>query len=365
MVVAQKRTWSSRLSFLRTKRAIFALTSLVIVSVVLIALGATNVLRPNSSGNSVGSGSGDSDGDGDGNADGGNDNYEPPDVNTTADGIMTAPGNWRPENSSSIADGVPLRIMSLGASLVRGEFSTGDIGFRKTMRDELVNLGVPVNMVGSQRFGEMLDNDLEAYGGNRVSQIHEHATHIVPQLQPNVFVIQVGTNNVLQNRDVDKAGADMENFINYLLDASPRSTVVFSTCLTNTVPDCEPRILDVNQQYRDLIKKYTSKPVLLAEMHPSGGFPDRPQPADIGPDGTHPTDYGYDLMGHIFTKGIQEADRKGFLRWPVENGLQKDGDVGRANATTTTEELPPSTSTSVTRTASTNPTTTLEPIRKP
>lgn len=239
--------------------------------------------------------------------------------------------------------------MSLGASLVRGEFSTGDVGFRKPMRDELVALGIPVNMVGSQRFGDMLDNDLEAYGGNRVDQIHEHAMHIVPQLQPNVFLIQVGTNNVLQNRDVDKAGAQMEAFIDYLLETSNRSTVIFSTCLTNTVPDCEPRILDINQQYRELIKKYDSKPVLLAEMHPSEGFPNRPQAADIGPDGSHPTDYGYGLMGHIFTESIQEADRKGYFRWPVENGLEHDGEVGRAEETKSTSELPPSTKTSATK----------------
>ncbi|KAI4862412.1 carbohydrate esterase family 3 protein [Hypoxylon rubiginosum] len=335
----EKRPWSSRFSFLRTKRAIVALISLVVVSVVLIALGATHVLQPSAGGSS------------DGDNDDAPQSSEPSneqlsDTNTTTDGITTAPGNWKPANSSSIADGTPLRIMSLGASLVRGEFSTGDVGFRKTMRDELVALGVPVNMVGSQRFGDMLDNDLEAYGGNRVDQIHEHATHIVPQLQPNVFLIQVGSNNVLQNRDVDKAGQHMEAFIDYLLAASNLSTVIFSTCLTNTVPDCEPKILDVNQQYRELIKKYDSKPVLLAEMHPSGGFPDRPQPADIGPDGTHPTDFGYGLMGHIFAESIQEADTKGYLRWPVENGLERDGEAGRAEETVTTSELPPATSSS-------------------
>ncbi|KAI1374731.1 carbohydrate esterase family 3 protein [Hypoxylon crocopeplum] len=349
MDVDKKKSWL-RLSFLRTKRAIFGLIMLVILSVVLIALGAAHVLRPASHGGDGGDGVGSSD-NSDGNSNGNDSNngsQQPIEVNTTADGITTALGNWRPTNSSSIADGTPLRIMSLGASLVRGEFSTGNIGFRKTMRDELVGLGVPVNMVGSQRFGDMLDNDLEAYGGNRVSQIYEHATHIVPQLQPNLFVIQVGTNNVLQDLDVDKAGQDMEDFINYLLEASPLSTVLFSTCLTNTVPDCEPKILDVNQQYRELIKKFVGKPVLLAEMHPSEGFPDRPEAADIGPDGTHPFDYGYDLMGHILTKGIQEADRKGYLRWPVENGLEHDGDAGRAEATVTTSELPPSASTTAT-----------------
>ncbi|KAI6084313.1 carbohydrate esterase family 3 protein [Hypoxylon rubiginosum] len=340
--IDEKRSWSSRFSFLRTKRAIATLTFLVVASVVLIALGATHVLQPNTGNSASGGGN---DGSSESNGDTLDSNEQSSDTNTTADGITTASSNWKPANSSSIADGTPLRIMSLGASLVRGEFSTGDIGFRKTMRDELIALNAPVNMVGSQRFGDMLDNDLEAYGGNRVDQIHEHATHIVPQLQPNVFLIQVGTNNVLQNRDVDKAGEHMEAFIDYLLAISNRSTVIFSTCLTNTVANCEPRILDVNQQYRELIKKYDSKPVLLAEMHPSEGFPDRPQAADIGPDGTHPTDFGYGLMGHIFTKSIQEADRKGYLRWPVENGLERDGEVGRAEETATTSELPPSTST--------------------
>ncbi|KAI1471006.1 carbohydrate esterase family 3 protein [Daldinia caldariorum] len=328
MASSEKRLWSSRFSFIRTKRVIFSLTLLVITSVVLIALGTTHILRPKTNPS--------------------DDSQRPSDINITADGITTAPGDWKPHNSSTIAEGTPLRIMSLGASLVRGEFSTGDVGFRKTMREELIDIGAVVNMVGSQRFGDMLDNDLEAYGGNRISQIHEHATHIVPELQPNLFLIQVGTNNVLQNRDIDKAGAHMEDFINYLLRASTRSTVIFSTCLTNTVPNCEPKILDVNKQYRDLIKKFASKPVLLAEMHPSEGFPDRPQAIDIGPDGTHPTDYGYSLMGHIFTKSIQEADKKGYLRWPVEDGLEKDGDAGRAEETTTTSAT---TETSSTRAA--------------
>ncbi|OTB04104.1 carbohydrate esterase family 3 protein [Hypoxylon sp. CI-4A] len=348
----EKKSWSSRLSFFRTKKAIFTLTALVIVSVVLIALGATHVLQPNSSGIN---------GDNDGGNNNNDDDQPLADVNITADGISTAPGNWKPENSSSLADGTPLRIMPLGASLVRGEFSTTLTGFRETMRKELVDLGIPVNLVGSQRFGDMLDNDLEAYGGNRVDQIHEHSTHIVPQLQPNLFLVQVGSNNALQKRDVNVTGAQMEDFIDYLLDTSPLSTVIFSTCLTNTVPDTEPMILDINQQYRELIKKYEGKPVLLVEMHPSEGFPDRPQVADIGPDGTHPYDYGYDLMAHLYTKSIQEADRKGYLRWPVENGLEKDGEAGRADETSATSELPPATSSGVSKTSSTPAPTTIAP----
>lgn len=270
--------------------------------------------------------------------------------------LTTKPGNWRPENSSTIADGTPLRIMCLGASIIKGEFSSDDNGFRDTFRADLARRGAPINMVGTQRFGLMADNDLEAYGGNRVQQTHDHARAIVPRQQPNLFVINAGTNNVLQRRDVDVAGAHMEALIDYLLGASPRATVVLSTLLTNTVPDREPLILDVNQQFRDLFRKYEDSPVVLAELHPATGLPGRPQVEDIGPDGSHPTDRGYEIMAHLMVEAVLDADARGYLRWP-EDGLAYDGEIGRHNGTktSTTEALPPKTTQSASRTSSGEP----------
>ncbi|KAI1337258.1 carbohydrate esterase family 3 protein [Xylariaceae sp. FL0016] len=325
-VDAEKRSCTSRLSFLRTKRAIAALSLLVVVSVVLIALGATNTIGPGRSHtNSASSAS-----------------------SASQDGNSS--DAWRPDNSSTLASGTPLRIMCLGASLVRGEFSTDMNGFRRTLRLQLADDLGPgvVNMVGSQRYGVMLDNDEEAYGGNRVEQTYAHATAVVPQYLPNLFVIQSGTNNVLQDNGVGTAGADMEALIDYLLKASPRATVIFSTCLTNTVEGAEPGILRVNDQYRALIAKYDRQAVLLAEMHPSSGLPNRPQVADIGPDGTHPYDHGYDLMGDIFVQSIRDADARGYFRWPEDNGIAYDGETGRTStavtSTTTAEPTPSATS---------------------
>ncbi|KAI0144568.1 SGNH hydrolase-type esterase domain-containing protein [Xylariaceae sp. FL1272] len=245
--------------------------------------------------------------------------------------------------------------MCLGGSIVRGELSDDLNGFRDTMRADLVAYNATVNMVGTQRFGDMLDNDEEAYGGKRIAQVYEYATKAAPLFQPNVFVINVGTNNVLQRVDVNVSGSQMEVFIDYLLEASPRSTVVLSTLLTNTVPDREPLVLEVNQQFRDVFAKYENQSVVLAEMHPDEGNDNVPQVADIGPDGSHPTRRGYELMGHIFADAIKGADEKGYLRWPVENGLAHDGDAGRAGQTgtaTETEEAPPRTTHSSTETTS-------------
>ncbi|KAI0457447.1 SGNH hydrolase-type esterase domain-containing protein [Xylaria acuta] len=351
-----------RLAFLKTKRAIALLTILVIGTGSAGGStggntgggtgGNTGSDTPGSNGGSSNSSTGDgsegthggsnnnsTSGSGNGDTSGDSDDDDSDDGKG---GPTKMPGTWRPDNSSNIADGTPLRIMCLGASIVKGETSPDSNGFRKTLRAELAGLGAPINMVGSQRYGDMPDNDFEAYGGNRVSQIHDHATKIVPEVLPNVFVINVGTNNVLQRRDVDVAGKHMEAFIDYLLSASPRSTVVLSTLLTNTVPNREPLILDINRQFREVFQKYDKKPVVLAELHPSEGLPGRPQVEDIGPDGSHPLEQGYQIMGHLFAEAVKEANEKGYLRWP-ENGEQYDGEIGRIDATNAqaTEPSPP------------------------
>ncbi|KAI1740408.1 SGNH hydrolase-type esterase domain-containing protein [Xylaria scruposa] len=319
-------TRRGRLAFLKTKRAIALLTILVIGSVVLID-GDISGRNGGSGGSSTGDSSNGTGSSGNGNTTnddsngsphGGSNDNDDDNSDDNNGGATKTPGTWRPANSSSIADGTPLRIMCLGASIVKGETSPDSNGFRRTLRAELDGLGAPINMVGSQRYGTMPDNDFEAYGGNRVSQIHEHATHIVPKELPNVFVINVGTNNVLQRRDVDLAGKHMEAFIDYLLSASPQSTVVLSTLLTN--------------RFREVFKKYDEKPVVLAELHPSEGLPDRPQLEDIGPDGSHPLEQGYQIMGHLFAEAIKEANEKGYLRWP-EDGEEYDGEMGRIDAT--------------------------------
>ncbi|KAI1372929.1 carbohydrate esterase family 3 protein [Hypoxylon crocopeplum] len=233
---------------------------------------------------------------------------------------------------SSTSD-IPLRIMALGASIVKGETSPGYLGFRKPMRDELVGLGFTVNMVGSVRLGDFVDNDVEAYGGKKITEMQQYAKKAVPQTLPNVFVINLGTNNLLQNIDIDKVGQQMEVLIDYLLTASKQSTVILSTMLTNKVGDgsLEPEVLDMNQQYRDIMKSFeaSGKSVVLAEMHPSEGVPGVPTADEIGPDGSHPTVAGYEKMGHIFVQAIQKAVDQGLLHEPVDNGTPADGEAER------------------------------------
>ncbi|KAI1142573.1 carbohydrate esterase family 3 protein [Hypoxylon sp. FL0543] len=358
---AAPASWSSRLAILRTKKAIAAFTGLgcvFVAVVVVIVLAATGTIHAGGSSNgskaeeqvaiaSVQSPA----------------STSSAATSTTATSIgvvalttpastpgstststtstvkssKSSPSSSSPSASPSVATSattastVPLRIMALGASIVKGETSPGYLGFRKPMRDELAGLGFTVNMVGTVRLGDFADNDVEAYGGKKILEMHEYAKKAVPKTLPNVFVINLGTNNLLQDKDVDKVGQQMRDLIDYLLAASNQSTVVLSTMLTNKVPNLEPKVLDMNRQYRGVMKTFEAdgKPVVLAEMHPSEGVSGVPTADEIGPDGSHPTVKGYEMMAHIFVQAVQSAAGKGFLREAVDNGIPADGDAER------------------------------------
>ncbi|KAK8075852.1 SGNH hydrolase-type esterase domain-containing protein [Apiospora hydei] len=267
----------SRLAFLRTKRVLVTLSLLVVVAIVLIA---------------------------------------------------TTPADRR-QFPGSIANGTALRIMPLGASTVRGENSPGNTGFRKPLRDALVALNVSVNMVGSQQVGDFADNEVEAYLGVRVSQVHERSRPAVQQYKPNVFIINAGINNALTKFELDTAGQDMGKFIRDLLKMSPRALVVLSTLTPSRVPHCEPLIQDINQQFLDLYNrlKVEGLPIVVADVHhATAKDPDALQLSDITSDGTHPTGPGYEQMARIYTKAVQRADELNFLQVPVPlAGVPDDG----------------------------------------
>ncbi|KAF2969338.1 hypothetical protein GQX73_g4223 [Xylaria multiplex] len=226
---------------------------------------------------------------------------------------------------------IPIRIMFIGASITRGEVSTGDRGYRKYIRDTLIANGSAVNCVGFNRFGDWEDNDVEGYGANRIRTITKHARQSVPALQPNLILVQVGTSDCFQEDDIDFIGSRMRTLADTMLEAAPGTTVILSTLVTTPHPDHEPCIVAANTQIRkiadDLVR--ANKSVTLAEMHYDQGLPGRPRPEDIGADRIHPTDEGYIMMGDIFLESIKEVNAKGFLQRAANNSIPDNGDDGR------------------------------------
>ncbi|KAK3323849.1 SGNH hydrolase-type esterase domain-containing protein [Cercophora scortea] len=217
---------------------------------------------------------------------------------------------------SSLGNGVPLRIMPLGASITWGQQSTDGNGYRDALRSQLTGGGNLVNMVGSRKGGNMKDNDVEGWPGYRIDQVHEKAISAVPKWKPNVILVNAGTNDAIQKYNLTTVGARFEDFLLDLYRMSPRASILVSTLILNKNAGTEAAAVRINTEIRAVSQKLRNagRKLFLVEMHGEDG----PRAADMADD-THPNDLGYRKMANLWYAGmIQLSD----LRW-----LEKAEDV--------------------------------------
>lgn len=72
----------------------------------------------------------------------------------------------------------------------------------------------------------------------------------VPQLKPNLVLIDAGTNNCNQGGTVPDAGANVTNLINNIFQQSPGATVILTTILVNSVAAQDACRVTVNDQVK-------------------------------------------------------------------------------------------------------------------
>lgn len=204
-----------------------------------------------------------------------------------------------------------MRLMPLGGSITYGVESSDKNGYRKYLQDMLIADGNNVTMVGSRSAGSMSNNDHEGWRGFRIDQIESKAKNSVQHLMPNLITINAGSNDCIQDFDIERIGKRMGNMLDVIWAASPNSTIVLSNLILSLDTKVESRIKWANDQFRGiaLSKQSEGRRIVFADMHSQWG----PKENDIISDGTHPNDQGYYKMAKIWYKGILEAMAKGFL----------------------------------------------------
>ncbi|KAK5637685.1 hypothetical protein RRF57_013400 [Xylaria bambusicola] len=219
-----------------------------------------------------------------------------------------------------------LRIMPLGASITYGDpAEKASLGrsYRKFIRDYLRFRGWKVNMVGSRRFGQFADNDVEGWPGFVITQITEKAMSAVPKYKPNLILLNAGTNDATLNIDVDNAGVRMRTLLQACFDLSPGVVVILSTLIPNRIaPD---NIDTINGFYRDLVLEFLAKgeKIQLADMN--DGFITLDH---IISDGTHPTIEGQRRMASVWATAIEEVENSNWLQAPSTDVDFDDASAG-------------------------------------
>ncbi|KAL4976019.1 SGNH hydrolase-type esterase domain-containing protein [Aspergillus desertorum] len=211
-----------------------------------------------------------------------------------------------------------LRVMPLGASITVGYASSDGNGYRKYLREQLRYAGWEVDMVGSLANGTMKDNQNEGHFGRTIDHIAEAAAKST-RLQPNLILINAGTNDCIRNIDITDADARLDALITHLYASIPDTTIILSTLLPNDF--ASRAVTRVSQEYRNLVARRRSRGdrIVLAEM---SYFITKKQLVD----GTHPSDTGYKEMAAVWWAAIQTAEEEGKLSEPniVANSVLKD-----------------------------------------
>jgi lysophospholipase L1-like esterase len=205
---------------------------------------------------------------------------------------------------------VQLRILPLGASIMYGLKSSDGNGFRAALRKRLIDNGNPtVDYIGSNHCGTMADNECEGWPSYTISQVAQKAGLSIPS-KPNLVLLHVGTNDAVQNLDIQHAGDRLGSLIDRLFDAVPGVTIVAFTLLPNANPKTQANVKIYNGAIPEVVRKRQAagKQIVYVDFS-SSTF----SLSDLSSDGTHPTDAGYVKMAEVWYQGIVAAKGRGWL----------------------------------------------------
>jgi len=214
------------------------------------------------------------------------------------------------------AEASMLRIMAVGDSITHGV--SGASSYRKPLIGLLQASGCDFEMVGSMTHN-LPDTGFvsphEAYSGHRTDSfltghqssfgINEGISQSMMQFMPGLVLMKLGTNDIIQNRDVDNVIANIDQIVALIFDAVPEARVIIATLVPyfkSTDPDD-----DVNmrlEQFSNALDAWAVQAAnpLVDLIDTREGFT-----ADMMlPDLVHPDDSGDESIAAKFHQSISD-----------------------------------------------------------
>ncbi|KAL8408922.1 hypothetical protein RB594_007383 [Gaeumannomyces avenae] len=238
----------------------------------------------------------------------------------SASGVIAAASPDAPlqarESKHVLGKDKTLRIMALGASITYGQGSDKTGGYRQELVRRLKDGKNKVEMVGEREQGDFPENRVEGWPGKRIDEIKKDQMSSVEKLKPAIVLLNVGTNDAVQNKDIDKAGERYEDLVREILKKSPKAVVLASNLVHNRNKDTEDRVKNINKQIERVANKLSkdTKRVVFVNMFDQGPSPDKKDGESEYHDDTHPNERGYKKMAEVWEKAIKEADERKLLK---------------------------------------------------
>ncbi|GAA1287203.1 ricin-type beta-trefoil lectin domain protein [Saccharothrix xinjiangensis] len=184
-----------------------------------------------------------------------------------------------------------VRVMPLGDSITEGTQVPG--GYRIGLWQRFGSGNHRVDFVGSQFNGpaSLGDHDHQGHPGWRIDQVDANVVTWLRNTTPRTVLLHIGTNDILQNRDVANAPARLSALVDRITATAPNADVFVATITPLANPGQEAAARAFNATIPGMVqgKVNAGKRVRLVDMHAALTT------ADLI-DGIHPTATGYDKM---------------------------------------------------------------------
>ena len=181
-----------------------------------------------------------------------------------------------------------VRVMPLGDSITYGSKAPG--GYRLELWTRLQRDGAAVDFVGSRQDGpaSLGDRDHEGHSGWRIDEVADAVDGWLAQHQPEIVLLMIGTNDLLQDHAVASAPARLGALLDRITATLPRGRVLVATLPPLGKPAWQAQVDVFNRALPAVVqaRARTGKRVQLVDV--ARGM----TAADLA-DGVHPNDGGY------------------------------------------------------------------------
>jgi lysophospholipase L1-like esterase len=197
--------------------------------------------------------------------------------------------------SSVRAQAAPIRIMPLGDSITDGYNVPG--GYRIGLEDDLVADDASFDFVGSLANGPsvLVDQNHEGHSGFRVDQITASIGSWLTSAQPDVVLLMIGTNDVIQNYQLATATNRLGTLLDQIHTARPQAHILVASIPPLPGSTDDQQVRAYNAAIPGLVQSRSGQgwSITYVEMH------NALTTADLA-DGVHPSASGYSKIADVW-----------------------------------------------------------------
>jgi lysophospholipase L1-like esterase len=198
----------------------------------------------------------------------------------------------------------PLKIMPVGDSITKGHLQSDTGGYRDDLWNLLTNKGYNFDFVGNQSRGDgKFDKDHAGIGGERIDQVSDRIHGLLNNYHPDVVLLMIGTNDILQNNKLEDAPNRLSQLIDQITTESPNTQLFIGS-----IPP------DKNAERQKLVDKYNSAIPGIVKSKKAAGknvtFVDISSPMNIDDleDDVHPTPTGNNKIARSWYEAIRDKN---------------------------------------------------------